>query len=190
MYYVDCQMTECDLMSCIRYYQIKFYVWYCVSSKYTQNIKIICDLISSYTALFKKYKCFQPLLNQSSRVFFLSLNHQNVNFVLYFLILWMGAEWASLKHCKESCSWDISDTTRIENSSWDFQFIFAKRREWDKHLILRPIQKIAYGERIIFCWAKAQDKKSGNLNFNLSDSNIVSKVNLLTLITIEDLRLA
>lgn len=88
----------------------------------------------------------------------LSLKHQNVNFVLYFLILWMGAEWAALKHCKESCSQDISDTARIEISSWDFQFTFAKRRHWDKHLILKLIQKIAYGERIIFYWAKAQDE--------------------------------
>lgn len=37
---------------------------------------------------------------------------------------------------------------------------------------------------------KHRMKKSGNLNFNLSDSNFVSRVNLLTLITIEDLRLA
>lgn len=102
----------------------------------------------------------------------------------------MGAERAALKHCKESCSQGISDTARIEISSWDFQFTFAKRRDWDKHLILKLIQKIAYGERIIFCWAKAQDKSLETWILILVTVILYKKENLLTLITMEDLRLA
>lgn len=103
------------------------------------------------------------------------------------MALWMGAEWAALKHC----CWDTSDTTRRESSRWDYQPTFAKRRDWDKHLNLLfkgLSKKIAHGGRITFCWAKAQDEKTGNLSVHLSDSNIVSKVNLLTLIATEDLR--
>lgn len=102
------------------------------------------------------------------------------------MALWMGAEWAALKHC----CWDTSDTTRRESSRWDYQPTFAKRRDWDKHLNLLfkgLSKKIAHGGRITFCWAKAQDEKTGNLSVHLSDSNIVSKVNLLTLIATEDL---